>query len=86
MGVFAELPPTTSKAGLLDAALTIAKERAAITGRMKAALLAGDTETALACAGELCGLTNRKPVARAEVLNNSKCEQGTPIGILTDAR
>lgn len=73
MGAFAEIPPSTSKSGLLDAALTIARERAAITGRMKAALLAGDKETALACAAELCGLTNRKPVARIDMAG--RCEQ-----------
>jgi len=44
--------------GILDAALEIAAKLADILHRMKAALLAGDDETALRLARELCGLEN----------------------------
>src|SRR5262249_42537515 len=60
--------------GILDAALEIAAKLADILHRMKAALLAGDDETALRLARELFGLENTEAswentrVAQAQAL------------------
>ena len=45
---------------LVEAALEISRERAAVLARLRAALEAGDDLAALDCARELCGLHEQK--------------------------
>lgn len=48
-------PPPQSLAGVIDAALDVAKRRRKILDEMKAAILENDNERTIACAKQLCG-------------------------------